>query len=91
MLFKNEESSLKLDVVSYELPADGGDPTSDDRNWLVLRATWINEDGLIITGLHYRTGVNMYFKEVQDGVGDYPLSKEEKAAVSRSKVSKVRK
>ena len=50
-----------------------------------------NEDGLIITGLHYRTGVNMYFKEVCDGVGDYPLSKEEKEAVSRSKVSKVRK
>ncbi len=50
-----------------------------------------NEDGLIITGLHYRTGVNMYFKEVRDGVGDYPLSKEEKEAVSRSKVSKVRK
>ena len=48
MLFRNEEASLKLDVVSYELPADGGDPTSDDRNWLVLRATWINEDGLII-------------------------------------------
>ncbi len=50
-----------------------------------------NEDGLIITGLHYRTGVNMYFKEVQNGIGDYPLSKEEKEAVSRSKVSKVRK
>ncbi len=50
-----------------------------------------NEDGLIITGLHYRTGVNMYFKEVRDGIGDYPLSKEEKEAVSRSKVSKVRK
>lgn len=48
MLFKNEEASLKLDVVSYELPADGGDPASDDRNWLVLRATWINEDGLLI-------------------------------------------
>jgi len=48
MLFKNEDASLKLDVVSYELPADGGDPTSDDRNWLVLRATWINEDGLLI-------------------------------------------
>ncbi len=50
-----------------------------------------NEDGLIITGLHYRAGVNMYFKEVRDGVGDYPLSKEEKEAVSRSKVSRVRK
>lgn len=49
-----------------------------------------NEDGLIITGLHYRAGVNMYFKEVQDGVGDYPLSKEEKEAIGRNKVSKVR-
>ena len=48
MFFRNEEASLKLDVISYELPADGGDPTSDDRNWLVLRATWVNEDGLII-------------------------------------------
>jgi len=48
MLFKNEEASLKLDIVSYELPADGGAPDSDDRNWLVLRATWINEDGLLI-------------------------------------------
>lgn len=48
MLFKNEEASLKLDIINYELPADGGDPTSDDRNWLVLRATWCNEDGQII-------------------------------------------
>ena len=48
MLFKNEEASLKLDIINYELPADGGDPTSDDRNWLVLRATWCNEDGEII-------------------------------------------
>ena len=47
MLFKNEEVSLKLDIVNYEFPADGGDPTSDDRNWLVLRATWINEEGQI--------------------------------------------
>ena len=48
MLFKNEDSSLKLDVVAYELPPDGGDPTSDDRNWLVLRATWVQDDGDII-------------------------------------------
>ena len=48
MLFKNEEASLKLEVVNYEFPPDGGDPTSDDRNWLVLRATWVNEDGLVI-------------------------------------------
>ena len=48
MLFKNEEASLKLDIINYEFPPDGGEPASDDRNWLVLRATWINEDGLII-------------------------------------------
>ena len=48
MLFKNEEASLKLDIVNYEFPPDGGDPTSDDRNWLVLRATWSQEDGNVV-------------------------------------------
>ena len=45
MLPKNEDASLKLDIVNYELPADGGAPDSDDRNWLVLRCTWIDENG----------------------------------------------
>lgn len=40
MLFKNEEASLKLEVVNYEFSADGGEWGSDDRNWLVLRATY---------------------------------------------------
>ena len=48
MLFKNEEASLKLDIVNYEFPADAGDPTSDDRNWLVLRCAWTNEDGQVV-------------------------------------------
>lgn len=48
MLFKNEETCLTLEVVNYEFPADGGAPNSDDRNWLVLRATYVDEDGLII-------------------------------------------
>ena len=48
MLFKNEEASLKLDIMNYEFPADGGDPTSDDRNWLVLRCTWTREDGVVV-------------------------------------------
>ena len=48
MLIKSEDASLKLDIVNYELPADGGDPGSDDRNWLVLRATWNNENGDIV-------------------------------------------
>lgn len=48
MLFQNEQSSLRLEVINYELPHGGGDPESDDKNWLVLRATWRNEDGQII-------------------------------------------
>ena len=48
MLFQNEEASLKLDIVNYEFPADGGDPTSDDRNWLVLHCTWTDEDGNVV-------------------------------------------
>ena len=47
MLFKNDACSLKLDIVNYEFPADGGAPGSDDRNWLVLRATY-TEDGQVI-------------------------------------------
>ena len=47
MLFQNEDASLKLEVVRYEFPADGGEPSSDDRNWLVLRATY-EADGQII-------------------------------------------
>ena len=48
MLFRNDEASLKLEIMNYELPADGGAPDSDDRNWLVLRCTWVNEDGRIL-------------------------------------------
>ena len=48
MLFQNEDVSLKLDIVNYEFPPDGGEADSDDRNWLVLRAAWTNEDGEIV-------------------------------------------
>lgn len=48
MLFRNEEASLRLDIVNYELPPGAGDPTSDDPNWLVLRASWTREDGSVV-------------------------------------------
>ena len=47
MLFQGENASLRLDVVNYEFPPDGGAPDSDDRNWLVLRCTWTDEEGNI--------------------------------------------
>ena len=48
MLFQSEDASLELDIVSYEFPPDGGEADSDDRNWLVLRATWTQEDGHVV-------------------------------------------
>jgi hypothetical protein len=47
MLFQNEDASLQLEVLRYEFPADGGQPGSDDRNWLVLRAAY-TADGQVI-------------------------------------------
>lgn len=40
------------------------------------------KDGFVITGLHYRQGINIYVKSINDGVSDIPLSKEEKEALS---------
>jgi len=48
MLFKNDEASLKLEIVSYEISEDSGAPNSDDRNWLVLRGTYSDQDGHVI-------------------------------------------
>lgn len=48
MLFKNSDVSLELKIVNYEFPADGGAPGSDDRNWLVLRCTWVNGEGSVV-------------------------------------------
>ncbi len=48
-----------------------------------------NEDGLIITGLHFRNGVNQYYKQVSEGIPDIELSEEEKKVLRRTKVDKV--
>ena len=45
MLLKNESASLKLDFVSYEFPEAGIGTDEYDRNWLLLRCTWVNEEG----------------------------------------------
>lgn len=48
MLFQKDGESLKLEIVSYEFPADGGAPGSDDRCWLVLRGTYTDGEGRVI-------------------------------------------
>lgn len=48
-----------------------------------------NGDGLVITGLQYRQGCNMYYKHLKEGIPDYELSNEEKTAINRSNVENV--
>ena len=47
-------------------------------------------DGLVITGLMYRNGMNLYVKKIDEGVCEYTLSEEEKEAIGRNKVAEVR-
>ena len=45
MLLKNENASLKLEFVNYEFPEAGRGTDEYDRNWLLLRCTWVDEEG----------------------------------------------
>ena len=45
MLLKNEDASLKLEFVNYEFPEAGAGTDEYDRNWLLLRCTWVDEEG----------------------------------------------
>ena len=45
MLLKSEDASLKLEVVNYEFPEAGAGSDQFDRNWLLLRCTWVDEEG----------------------------------------------
>ncbi len=47
MLFQNEAVSLKLEIVSYEF-SSAASASMEDRNWLVLRATYTHDDGRVI-------------------------------------------
>jgi len=48
MLFSDDGTSLKLEILRYEFPAGEGQPGSDDCNWLVLRGTYTGEAGRVI-------------------------------------------
>ena len=43
MLLKNKDASLKLEFVNYEFPEAGAGTDEYDRNWLLLRCTWVDE------------------------------------------------
>ena len=45
MLLKSEDASLKLEFVNYVFPEAGAGSDQFDRNWLLLRCTWVDEEG----------------------------------------------
>ncbi|MBE7057958.1 MAG: DUF4446 family protein [Ruminococcaceae bacterium] len=48
-----------------------------------------NGDALVITGLQYRQGCNMYYKQVKEGIPDFELSQEEKCSIDRTNATDV--
>lgn len=45
MLLKSEASSLKLEIINYEFPEADARSDEYERNWLLVRCTWVDEDG----------------------------------------------
>ncbi len=45
MRFTSDGSVMELQVTGYEFPPDGGQPKSDDRNWLVVQCTFTPKGG----------------------------------------------
>lgn len=74
----------KVNIVRYHT-------TSDNEAKLSYSVGLSNEngDGLIITGLQYRQGCNMYYKQIKEGIPDYKLSEEEMRALDRSNAADV--
>ncbi|NLN04488.1 MAG: DUF4446 family protein [Clostridiaceae bacterium] len=74
----------RISLVRYRGPQEDGAKLSYS-----IGISNENEDGLVITGIHFRNGVNLYFKHVKEGVSDIELSEEEKKVMARTKVSEI--
>lgn len=85
---KIEEKQLhcfdRLSVVRYPASSEIGPKLSYS-----VGLTNEAEDALIITGLHYRQGLQVYYKQVKEGVPETDLSDEEKSVIRRNKAEYV--
>lgn len=74
----------KLEIVRYPASSEIGPKLSYS-----VGLTNEVDDALIITGLHYRQGLQVYYKQVKEGVPEIELSEEEKSVVRRNKADYV--
>ncbi len=85
VLEEKQESNLdRVEIVRY-FASD----KDEGRSSYSIGITNAKKDGLVLTARMYRNGMNLYAKNVKEGISDYPLSEEEKEAVSRSKVTQI--
>ena len=87
--FKSEVISLqdkqsknfdRVEIVRYDATNE-----TDAKLSFSAGITNENEDGIVITGLYFRNGVNLYVKSIKNGIPDMELSEEEKKVISRGK------
>ena len=81
---RQKDNLDRIDVVRYFT-----DGVEEGRASYSVGITSENRDGMVLTALMYRNGMNLYVKRIHDGESDYPLSREEKEAVSRSRVTEI--
>lgn len=74
----------KVKIVRYHITADNEAKLSYS-----VGLSNENGDGLVITGLQYRQGCNMYYKQVKEGVPDIELSQEERNSIDRTSAGDV--
>lgn len=81
---KQTKNFDKIKIVRYHTTADNEAKLSYS-----VGISNENGDGLVITGLQYRQGCNMYYKQVKEGIPDIDLSEEEKCSIDRTGVTDV--
>lgn len=74
----------RLEVIRYPASSEIGPKLSYS-----VGLTNEAEDALVITGLHYRQGLQVYYKQVKEGVAEVELSEEEKTVTRRNKADYV--
>lgn len=98
--FKKELKSIRHDIVGLrekqsrcfdKVKIVRYHTTSDNEAKLSYSVGFSNEkgDGLVITGLQYRQGCNMYYKQIKEGISDFDLSQEERLTLDRTNAGDI--
>jgi len=75
---KQRKNFDSVKLVRYSATGD-----NDAKLSFSLGLTNESNDGIVLTGLYYRNGVNLYVKHINEGIPDMELSEEEQKVVIR--------